>query len=76
MSDDTLIINEHVAIPLSELSYRFARSGGPGGQHVQRTETKVELLFDLFNSPSLTDEQRALAQSLSLIHISEPTRPY
>ena len=63
MSDDTLIINEHVAIPLSELSYRYARSSGPGGQHVQRTETKVELLFDLANSPSLTDEQRALARS-------------
>lgn len=63
MPDDALRINEHLAIPLSELSYRFARSGGPGGQHVQRTETKVELLFDLANSPSLNDEQRALAQS-------------
>ena len=63
MSEDVLIINEEVAIPLSELSYRFARSSGPGGQHVQRTETKVELLFDLANSPSLTEAQRALAQS-------------
>ena len=63
MTEDTLIINEQVAIPLSELNFRFARGGGPGGQHVQRTETKVELLFDLTNSPSLGDEQRALAQS-------------
>ena len=63
MTEDTLIINEQVAIPLSELSFRFARGGGPGGQHVQRTETKVELLFDLTNSPSLGDEQRALALS-------------
>jgi len=63
VSEDVLIINEEVAIPHSELSYRFARSSGPGGQHVQRTETKVELLFDLANSPSLTEAQRALAQS-------------
>lgn len=63
MSEDPLIINDQVAIALSELSYRFARSGGPGGQHVQRTETKVELLFDLANSPSLTGAQRELAQT-------------
>lgn len=63
MSNDALFINDQVAIPLSELSYRFARSSGPGGQHVQRTETKVELLFDLANSPSLTDAQRELARA-------------
>lgn len=63
MSTDALIINDQVAIPHSELSYRFARSSGPGGQHVQRTETKVELLFDLANSPSLTDAQRELARA-------------
>lgn len=63
MSEDTLIINDQVAIPMSELSFRFARSSGPGGQHVQRTETKVELLFDLANSPSLNAAQRELAQS-------------
>lgn len=63
MSDETLIINQQVSIPLSELNFRYARSGGPGGQHVQRTETKVELLFDLANSPSLSSAQRELAQS-------------
>lgn len=63
MSNDALFINDQVAIPHSELSYRFARSSGPGGQHVQRTETKVELLFDLANSPSLTDAQRELARA-------------
>jgi ribosome-associated protein len=63
MPDDLLQINEQVAIPLSELSFRYARSSGPGGQHVQRTETKVELLFDLAGSPSLSEAQRALALS-------------
>lgn len=63
MSDDFLQINNQVVIPLSELNFRYARSSGPGGQHVQRTETKVELLFDLAGSPSLSEAQRALAMS-------------
>ena len=69
MAADTLIINEDLSIPRSELSFRYARSGGPGGQHVQRTESKVELLFDLAHSPSLSEEQRqrAMAQLHSRI---------
>ncbi len=63
MPDDFLQINDQVVIPLSELSFRYARSSGPGGQHVQRTETKVELLFDLAGSPSLSEAQRQLALS-------------
>jgi ribosome-associated protein len=58
MDEEALTINEQLAIPLSELSYRFSRSSGPGGQHVQKTATRVELLFDVANSPSLTDVQR------------------
>ncbi len=52
-------INNDLGIPLAELSFRFSRSSGPGGQHVQKSSTRVELLFDVVNSPSLTDEQRA-----------------
>lgn len=59
MDEEALAINEQLAIPLSELSFRFSRSGGPGGQHVQKTDTRVELLFDVANSPSLSDAQRA-----------------
>lgn len=58
MTSDALRINEEVAIPRSELQFRYARSSGPGGQHVQRTETKVELLFDLVHTPSLSEAQR------------------
>ncbi|MBC7262985.1 MAG: aminoacyl-tRNA hydrolase [Chloroflexi bacterium] len=47
-----------VVIPLSELHYRFSHSSGPGGQHVNRTATRVELLFDVRNSPSLDEQQR------------------
>jgi ribosome-associated protein len=54
-----LAINDRLAIPTSELEFRFSRSSGPGGQHVQRSDTRVELLFDVMRSPALTDEQRA-----------------
>ena len=55
---DTVVISDQLAIPMAELRFRFSRSSGPGGQNVQRTETRVELLFDVANSPSLTDDQR------------------
>ncbi len=59
MDGDILRINDEVTIPLAELSFRFSRSSGPGGQHVQKSSTRVELLFDVANSPSLTEEQRS-----------------
>jgi ribosome-associated protein len=58
MDDGLLRINNKVSIPLAELRFRFSRSSGPGGQHVQKSSTRVELLFDVPNSPSLTDTQR------------------
>jgi len=60
LAEETLVVNEQVSIPLSELSFRFARSSGPGGQHVNRTATRVELLFDVQHSPSLDERQREL----------------
>jgi ribosome-associated protein len=59
MDDESLQIDGNVTIPLAELGFRFSRSSGPGGQHVQKSSTRVELLFDVANSPSLTDAQRA-----------------
>jgi ribosome-associated protein len=58
VDDDTLWVNDELSIPLDELRFRFSRSSGPGGQHVQKSSTRVELLFDVANSPSLTDAQR------------------
>jgi ribosome-associated protein len=57
--EDQVVISGVLSIPLRELHFRFSRSGGPGGQHVNRTETRVELLFDVQNSPSLGEGQRA-----------------
>ena len=58
MNDSVLRITDTVFIPTSELSFRFARSSGPGGQHVNRSATQVELLFDVANSPSLSETQQ------------------
>lgn len=45
-------------IPLSELEWRFTASGGPGGQHANRSNTKAEVRFDVVASPSLLDVHR------------------
>lgn len=55
---DVLPITDDLAIPWDELRFRYARSGGPGGQHVNKTETQVELLWDVRHSPSLNEAQR------------------
>lgn len=60
MSDENWIhINQHLRIPESELRFRFSTSGGPGGQHANRSETRVTLLFDVAGSPSLPEYTRA-----------------
>lgn len=59
MQENGLQIDGTTSIPATELRFRFSRSSGPGGQHVQKTSTRVELLFDVANSPSLTDAQRS-----------------
>jgi ribosome-associated protein len=50
-----------VSIPESELAWRFSRSSGPGGQHVNTSATAAELSFDVANSPSLPEPLRARA---------------
>jgi ribosome-associated protein len=52
-------INQNMYIPEKELKFVFARASGPGGQNVNKVNTKVTLLFDVVRSPSLTDEQKA-----------------
>jgi ribosome-associated protein len=82
MADDSaLTITATLQIPLTELQFQFSRSGGPGGQHVNRSATQVELTFDVANSPSLNATQRArlLSQLKSyidtrgILHLSSQT---
>ena len=56
--DNVLTIRSDLQVPVSELRFHFSRSSGPGGQHVNHSATRVELLFDVANSPSLDDERR------------------
>jgi ribosome-associated protein len=48
-----------LVIPASELAWRFSRSGGPGGQHANTSDTRAEVRFDIAGSPSLGPRQRA-----------------
>jgi len=60
-----IVVDASLAIPLSELKFRFTHSSGPGGQHVNKAATQVELLFDVARSPSLNETQRGrILQSL------------
>jgi ribosome-associated protein len=51
-------INDELAIPDEEVSFATSRSGGPGGQNVNKLETRVTVRFDVVGSPSLSEEQR------------------
>lgn len=56
---DPIAITSQIAIPLAELTFRFSTSSGPGGQHVNKTASRVTLIFDLAHSPSLPEEVRS-----------------
>jgi ribosome-associated protein len=56
--EDRLRIGRHAAVPLSEIELRTSRSSGPGGQHANVTASRVEAVFDVCASQSLSEEQR------------------
>jgi ribosome-associated protein len=56
---ESIQVTQKLAIPLTEVELRFSRSSGPGGQHAQKTETRVEAIFDVASSASLSEAQRA-----------------
>jgi ribosome-associated protein len=58
MERESIRVTRSVSIPLSEIAFRYSRSSGPGGQHAQKTETRVEALFDVEASSALTDRQK------------------
>ena len=58
MERESIRVTRSVSIPLSEIDFRTSRSSGPGGQHAQKSETRVEALFDVESSTALTDRQK------------------
>lgn len=65
---DGLRVNRNLVIPASELQWRFTTSGGPGGQHANRSSTRAEVRFDVEGSQVLGPGQRA-----RLLHRLGPT---
>ena len=51
-------MHNRLAIPVEEIDFRYSRSSGPGGQHAQKTETRVEAVFDVDASQTLSDSQK------------------
>jgi ribosome-associated protein len=57
--DRALAINDRLRLPRAELEFRASRAGGPGGQHVNTSSTRVELLWNVRASAALDDAQRS-----------------
>ena len=58
MPGESMRVTRSVILPLDEIELRFSRSSGPGGQHAQRSETRVEAVFDVESSSALTPAQK------------------
>lgn len=58
MDGESIRVSRSVRVPLSEIELRTSRSSGPGGQHAQKTETRVEAVFDVEASSALTETQK------------------
>jgi ribosome-associated protein len=69
MSGESIQVTRSVSIPRSEIELRFSRSSGPGGQHAQKSDTRVEATFDVEGSAALSDAQkrRVIAKAGSLL---------
>jgi ribosome-associated protein len=58
MDGESIRVTRSVVLPVGEIVFRFSRSSGPGGQHAQKSETRVEAIFDVESSAALTDAQK------------------
>jgi len=58
MDGESIRVTRSVVLPLAEVGFRYSRSSGPGGQHAQKSSTRVEAVFDVEASAALTDAQK------------------
>jgi len=58
MDGESIRVTRSVVLPLGEVQLRFSRSSGPGGQHAQKSETRVEAVFDVEASAALSEAQK------------------
>ena len=66
-----LVINDKVEIPLSELVYTASRSSGPGGQHVNTSDTRIQLRWNVKESVALDETDRALVLKVLASRLTE-----
>jgi len=76
VTDDGLVVTAQLIIPRAELLFRASRAGGPGGQHVNTSSTRIELLWDVTHSTAITDDvrQRLLAKLAARLDASGMVR--
>jgi ribosome-associated protein len=69
MERESIRVTRSVAVPLSEIALRTSRSSGPGGQHANTSETRVEAIFDVERSSALTpiQKRRVIAKAGSVL---------
>jgi ribosome-associated protein len=58
MASESIRVTRSVTLPVAEVELRTSRSSGPGGQHAQKSETRVEAVFDVESSSALTEAQK------------------
>jgi ribosome-associated protein len=58
MASESIRVTRSVTLPVAEVEFRTSRSSGPGGQHAQKSETRVEAVLDLQSTSALTDAQK------------------
>jgi ribosome-associated protein len=54
-----VVVNERVSVPRHELEFRASRAGGPGGQHVNTSSTRIELTWNVERTTALSDDEKA-----------------
>jgi ribosome-associated protein len=58
MAGESIRVTRSVSLPRSEIDFRYSRSSGPGGQHAQKSDTRVEASFDVASSLALSETQK------------------
>jgi ribosome-associated protein len=58
MAGEFIRVTRSVSLPRSEIDFRYSRSSGPGGQHAQKSDTRVEAIFDVESSLALSETQK------------------
>ncbi len=68
MDGESIRVTRTLSVPLAEIELRFSRSSGPGGQHAQKSETRVEAIFDVEASTALSPRQKTrVAQKVGTV---------